>query len=229
MTRFLQDDALQGVRHQFFEGELPQRQQQQFNNNNNHGQQAIREPQTAHEMLFRIDSRLRRVVKKACTNSLPAARVVKTFETFVIESFAANNNKTKKSQKKQPTTPSSLDDDWFHNLLLEQPTVTQRKDNDKYTAQFHFPAQTATGGFHRLLLHAVCQFHGLSAVSRTLKLALSSNAGDEETPTQSRALLVTGPPVVGKFRLLTVLTGADDDPNQEVEELGTKLEGWTMV
>jgi len=204
MTRFMQDGTLHDVRNQFFEGELPSRPDEVP------GLPKERPlPQTGQEMLYRIDGRLRRVVTKACRNSMPASRVIKTFETFVVDSF-----------RKKPR--ETLPGDWWNQdeLLLERPTVTARKDG-KFTAQFYFDPQNSTGGFHRLLLHAVCQFHGLLALSRVVQIKIGAHQ-------QSRALMVTGPAVDTKFRLLDVLS--QDDEDAEVEALGARLEdSWTVV
>jgi hypothetical protein len=79
------------------------------------------------------------------------------------------------------------DDMWWESLLLECPTVTRRKDSDRVAAQFFFDSTLPTAGFHRLLLHAVCQFHGLNVVSR-----MESNFVFQNQITSARILVATG-------------------------------------
>lgn len=212
----MENNKWNGVRDRFFEGELPDvaltdrtvRQQQQ-----------PKEPTSGEEMMFRMNSRLRRVVTKACQNSYPAARVVKTFETFLLNSFRPTNKSNKKSQP----TDTALDDNWWEDILLEQPTITKRRDGKLMTAQFYFDPVNATGGFHRLLLHALSQFHGLTVVSRMAQISIGEHC-------KSRTLTVTGAPIKAKFRLMEILDRNSGDGCGDVESLGRKLEdSWTMV
>lgn len=122
-------------------------------------------------MMQRIDPRLQSVVERACANSEPASRVVSMFEQFIIACFSG----TKVKQSK----------DWWTELLLESPAITKKKDSTSIKAQFLFEADTSKGGFHRLLVHAVAQFHGLQVVSRMLKIQV----GDKS---MARSLTVSG-------------------------------------
>ncbi|KAL7562893.1 hypothetical protein ACA910_000266 [Epithemia clementina (nom. ined.)] len=208
MTQFLENSKWHGLRERFFEGELPCPEW-----NSSLSKTRPLPPAAGEEMLYRIDSRLRRVVTKACQNSYPAARVVKTFETFVLESFGSS---------KAIDGKSALVSGWWHGILLEQPTITKRRVEKLMTAQFYFDPTNATGGFHRLLLHAVSQFHGLTAVSRMAQISIGEHK-------ESRALSVTGSPTLEtKFQLLDILS--EEDKGAEVETLGSKLEeAWTVV
>ena len=196
--RFIKDDKLQGVRDKFFECELPVPTVTPPSNNN----KSRRHHLNAQEKLYRVDARLRRVVTKACRNSQPAAMVVRTLENFVMATFGSS------SLSKKFTAPTGT---WWTTLLAEQPTVTERRDG-QYTAQFLFDAASPTGGFHRLLLHAVCQYHGLHAVSKMVDISGRSN----------RALIVTGEAIRHKHTLLAQLI---DDADQ-VEMLE---EPWTLT
>ena len=73
------------------------------------------------------------------------------------------------------------------DTMLEQPTVT-KLTTGQTTIRFYFDAESSSGGFHRLLLHAVCQFHSLNAVSTSVEL--NGN-------TQSRLLSVSGVRISG--------------------------------
>jgi hypothetical protein len=113
-------------------------------------------PLTPEAMLNRIDARLRRVVVKACVNSAPATKVVNTLEKFLVRVYQGKKDET-------------LREDW-EEILVEPPTATHRKGTDAYVTRFLFDAKVPTGGFHRLLLHGLCQFHGLKAVSSTMEI-----------------------------------------------------------
>jgi phosphosulfolactate phosphohydrolase-like enzyme len=131
------------------------------------------------DMLHRIDPRLRRLVVRACHNSYAAAKVVELFESFIVQSFTNDKKST------------LLTDCWWSDLLLECPTLTHRRDSRRSTAQFFFHPTLPTGGFHRLLLHAVCQFHGLNVVSRTEE-NYECIWGNGETTNGTRVLTATG-------------------------------------
>jgi len=115
----------------------------------------------------RIDPRLRQVVIKACANSYPATKVLGMFEKFIVNTFA---------EKKM----IEIEVDWWIDLLLECPAVTMTSKkvdgSSVLTAQFFFDAESSNAGFHRLLLHAVSQFHGLTAVSRMLEVCIDSRS-----------------------------------------------------
>jgi hypothetical protein len=155
-TRFLQDKTLQSVRDRFFEGEFA----------------TMRVPNKVHptpadspeQWMKRIDSRLRPVIIKACTNSYPATCVVRVLEEFLVQHYYDTQSK-----------PLPLH--WWHNLLVKAPELAHV--NDKMVVEFSFPVDSSQGGFHRLLLHAVAQFHGLHVVSRLI-------------PNQARFLSVSG-------------------------------------
>lgn len=145
---------------------------------------------TPAEMMQRMDARLRRVVIKAYTNSFPASQVLEKFEDYLLSVFAT----TTAEPPPPPTIPSSIDDvtePWWKDLLVQAPSFQRRKgktENGILTVHFYFPSSSSAGGFHRLLVHAVSQFHGYRVSSRL------------------RALVEGGP----KERLLTVFGKHDD-------------------
>lgn len=170
---------------------------------------------TAQEKLYRVDARLRRVVTKACRNSQPAAMVVKTLEAFVMVTFG-------RSSKQLVAPPMGQ---WWSTLLTEQPTVTERRDG-RLTATFLFDAASGSGGFHRLLLHAICQYHGLQAVCKMMDVDGRSN----------RVLLVTGETFRHKHMLLdqliedSALVNVLEEPWTLAEESKVAEEGeWAVV
>ena len=184
--RLAQDEKLRTVRDYFLQGALPVTTTV-----------PTRRPPavTARERLFRIDGRLRRVVTKACSNSLPAARVVLTLETFVRSVY----NDTIVPPPGQ----------WWATLLREAPVVVTRKAATTTTTsiQFLFDGKSPTGGFHRLLLHAVCQYHGLAAVSQTVHT--------------HRALMVTGQTCAPDTLLAQLI--------EDASQLALLEEPWTLV
>jgi hypothetical protein len=145
----MKDDEMKSAREQFFEGHGP------MPIVHNDRRKLKKVSLTGDDMLNRIDQRLRRLVVRACHNSYAAAKVVNLFETLIVNLFT--------NEKKSIL----IADGWWKDLLLECPTVTHQKDSDRCLVQFFFHPTLPTGGFHRLLLHAVCQFHGLNVVSRT--------------------------------------------------------------
>ena len=146
----MNDNEMKDIREQFFEGNGPMPSGNTFKVKSFSNVDIL----SGDDMLKRIDARLRRLVVRACHNSYAAAKVVELFELFILHAF----------QKDKSTLPN---DGWWKDLLLECPTLTHRKDSQRPSAQFFFHPTLPTGGFHRLLLHAVCQFHGLNVSSRT--------------------------------------------------------------
>jgi hypothetical protein len=183
---FVSESKYQGLRDRFLDGEMPEAEESQ-------SRPEMPAPLTASRMLHRIDPRLRRVVLKAGTNSQPAFLVIKRFEDFVVRAFVANEE------------ASIWDRELFEDLLLEAPTLTAKASDRglRRTCQFYFHPDSATGGFHRLLLHAICQFHGFHAASKLSDVRIREH-------TKARALIVTGtldPDV--KFRLVHCLVSDD--------------------
>jgi hypothetical protein len=169
MTQLMKDEKLQGVKEQFFDGELHHHVQPA----RSHKATPSPGPLTPEQMLHRIEARLRRVVVKACENSMPASKVVETLEHFLVRVYSGKSDKTKS----------------WDSILMEPPTVTHRKRDDAYITRFVFDGESPNSGFHRLLLHGLCQFHGLQANSSTLELTIQGSA---TSTTQARLLTATG-------------------------------------
>lgn len=159
------DDAeMKGIRNDFFEGEIG------YGTSLSHSRTATRTENmelTPEQMLNRIPERLRNVLIRACSSSKDTIDMVSAYEQFLVQSFV---------EGKAVALPTAVAES-----LLEAPSVTQTKSGST-VARFCFDSESSAGGFHRLLLHAVCQFHSLHAVSKTV-----------ESETQSaRLLTVTG-------------------------------------
>ena len=160
--KLMTDPRYESLRDKYLDGELPVLEQPRCSG------PAIPIQWTPDLMLNRIDSRLRRVVIKAGTNSQPAFLVMKRLEDHVMRLF----------------TGSDAPGEDLTDLLLAVPTLRTLADS-VHTCQFYFHPNSPTGGFHRLLLHAICQFHGLRVSSRTVDVEIGEHR-------QARALTVTG-------------------------------------
>jgi hypothetical protein len=118
-----------------------------------------------------VDPRLRRVVVRAVRNSYPAGRVLERFEGFLLRVFSAG---ARVPASDGPSQEQPGSDESWSDLLLEAPTVETEEKRDGSSpdaaavvvVRFYFDPDSPTGGFHRLLLQACAQFHGLEAVSR---------------------------------------------------------------
>jgi hypothetical protein len=119
---------------------------------------------------------------KACENSFPASKVVETFERFMVRAYNNNNGE----EKDKTTTP--VEKEAWEGILLEPPTVTHRTNDDSYVVRFLFDGECPNGGFHRLLLHGLCQFHGLRATSSTMEVKV----GNEQPTSMARLLTAAG-------------------------------------
>jgi hypothetical protein len=229
MTQFFQQDNLADIRQQFFNGDLPSPFQSiptTSRRNSTLGRSSSSNT-TPQERFNGMESRLRRVVVKACTNSYAASQVISIMEEFLIRVY----------QKKEDTRTRT---EWLQ-LLLEPPSVTIRprrtpreqnqtdttkKNNEKereesdekglIETRFLFDASSSTGGFHRLLLHGVCQFHGLRAVSSTMKVSMVDNDVDKKSNKNAH--------VLKEARVLTA-TGILSGANVGLVDFITKQQG----
>ncbi|GKZ00074.1 hypothetical protein MPSEU_000960800 [Mayamaea pseudoterrestris] len=176
------DARFESLRDRFLDGEMPMvdvpRSSKSLESTNE---------LSARIMIDRIDPRLKRVVFRAGSNSQPALLVMKRLEKFVVRVFAG---------------ALSLEDDRLADLLLAPPSVHEL-ESSRYRCQFLFHAELPSGGFHRLLLQAICQFHGLQVVSKTMDVRIGSES-------QAIALTVTGLIALEDKFLLCDEFGADD-------------------
>ena len=205
-------DAFREARENFFEGAGPLPSCSLLNPPRRHTSTTKQlEYLTAAARMNRIDPRLQSVVVRACRNSFAAAKVVERLEDYVASTFQREHS----DWILIPTPPASNNRSneeeqglWWKGLLLQSPTVSKNKNNHtntmdddsseeggtvhvkgNYTVQFLFDADSSTGGFHRLLLQAICQFHGLNTVSRNLH---DAPLLDGTICSQARVLMATG-------------------------------------
>ena len=169
MKKFREDDSLVAVREQFFEGALPCDIHSSSSSSSSSKRKAVKDNHhlTPLERFYRIEARLRRIVVKACENSYAASKVVTTLEEFFVRVYDNNDDDDDNGEADEERSGNE-----WNGILLEAPTVRTRDhpDRDGLTIRFFFDADSPTGGFHRLLLHAVCQFHCLRAVSSTARV-----------------------------------------------------------
>lgn len=184
---FLENDALRHVRERFFQGELPHPTAGTTKDPTK--SKLAHRSLTLPDCLNRVDARLRRIVIKACTNSYAATTVIERFETFLVRAFTGQPCGWKEDDRggvdESTTTATTVTT--TTTILLEPPTITDRHDSDQKTIRFYFDNDPAssTAGFHRLLLVAVCQFHGLASVSKTIDIQIGQHSS-------ARGLTVTG-------------------------------------
>jgi hypothetical protein len=192
---FFSDEKLRDVRDRYLKGELPLLTDIPT-------ALTPKPVKTLQDRMNRVDPRLRRVVVKAVSNSYPAARALERLETYLLRIFAsAPVGEDLPSTGPAPSNPcskGSYECSWS-DLLLAAPTVelAENSDSGHVVAHFYFDPDSPTGGFHRLLLHACAQFHGLEAWSRTSNITINDKTSNAKSLT-AKGFLDT----IGKYRLL---------------------------
>jgi hypothetical protein len=147
-----------------------------------------------------IDSRLRRVVVRAVQNSYPAGRALERFESFLVRVFTA----TFVPGSNGPSLERSDSDASWDGLLIKAPTVEAEENRDGSpvaVVHFYFDPESSTGGFHRLLLRACAQFHGLEASSGTARVPIQGKP-------EAKALTAKG--IIDSFDLHRLLTACEE-------------------
>jgi hypothetical protein len=186
MTKFREDDAMDSLRQKFFEGELPN----PFHSTKSPTTSTINDFSTLTpvDRFHQIDGRLRRILVKACVNSYAATKVVNTLEEFLIRAHSGETDNITRGE-------------WLE-FLLEPPTAITRDrqcssdvtssssstSSESWITQYLFDADTSTGGFHRLLLHGVCQFHGLRPTTSSMHVMIGTETKKARVLTASGSL-----------------------------------------
>lgn len=173
-----QSEELAYVRDKFYKGELychekPSQSKKVTITNNS----AL----TAQDQMNRIEKRLRRVVVKAIENSYPATKVMERLEHFLLSVFCFVSTGTHNNEKEEE------EEETWKDLLVESPSVS-RLPNGKLMASFLFDKDSSTGGFHRLLLHSLVQFHGLLGTSATTNKGRLLTATGKYHPKEGEAV-----------------------------------------
>mmetsp|Transcript_22386 Transcript_22386/g.33479 ORF Transcript_22386/g.33479 Transcript_22386/m.33479 type:complete len:527 (+) Transcript_22386:162-1742(+) len=165
-------------------------------------------------MYNQIDVRLRKVLSRALQNSKDsennAEKVICAFESLLTSLKADEQMKRKKDNAEEAEKGRKEREEVLKDVLLRLPSISWKEHSKKekkheedehiskktLVAQFVFDAK-GKGGFHRVLLHAVCQFHGLHAHSTTT--SVTTEGGKDS---KARMLTVTGKCHGRKFRLV---------------------------
>jgi len=216
MKKFREDDSLGSVREQFREGLLPCN----IHTSSSSSKRKVvvdSNALTPLERFHRIESRLRRIMVKACENSYAASKVVNILEEFLIRVY--NGEKYERSTKE------------WQEFLLDSPIVTAPKcsmnkgkngeqrnqetevtdsaniSRSRQTIKFLFDADSATGGFHRLLLHGICQFHCIRAASSTAQI----------NEKKARVLTATGAFSGSDVRLVDFITERQKNASNSID------------
>lgn len=145
VLRITLDETFRSTKEKFFEGEGPSLDRPR-------GFRVEKRTTTAEERMRRIEPRLRRVVLKAWENSYPATKVLIACEDFLLPIFSPES-----------VTSCTPDNNWWVGLLEKEPWVRSTQEEKSVSVEFRFNSSSTSGGFHRLILHAVAQFHGLEA------------------------------------------------------------------
>jgi hypothetical protein len=155
LIRCENDKQLRTVRDKFFEGELHSKPQSTTRH-----KQTTKGPLTREQRMDRIDNRVRHVVVRAIENSYPATMVMEAFESFLLLAYSQDTV--------HRDTETETETDAWKDILVEPPTISKHGDDASFLVlRFLFDRDSSTSGFHRLLLHALVQFHGLTAISST--------------------------------------------------------------
>lgn len=102
-----------------------------------------------------LDPRLKRIVERMVTTKASsfATQLVNSYESYLQSIFCF---------KKEGETKL------FNSYLICPPCALFR-ENGVIDVRFSFESNSPYGGINRLLLHAICQFHGLVSTSNTIK------------------------------------------------------------
>lgn len=176
--RFLSDPGhVARVRERFLEGEVSTM------DNDSDGRKEARLEihkqhvfQNGHAMIhYNVNKRLLNIVTRTCRMPGFSRNVVDAFESVLVENMSVDNMPNKHGVKTSRSSQQQQDcNQVWDQVLVQKPFVTTRKkivleqdidttNNDKSTVMVRmiFSEDGSKAAFHRLLLHAVCQFHGL--------------------------------------------------------------------
>jgi hypothetical protein len=146
-----------------------------------------------------VDTRLLDVIVRACQASKFSRSVVSAFERLIVGHMSND-------QSSMSTYKMDADIDIWNEILVQKPFITRKTANTGggFILRLLFNEHESKGAFHRLLLHAVTQFHGLDTTSNSTS--------------KGRVLTVTGSCKGSQFKLLDYVVEEDyvivDEPGQ---------------
>jgi len=122
-------------------------------------------------MRVNVNERLMNVVVRACKSSGFTRNVVDAFERLLVSNMSGGGDE----MACHDSDESELDNDIWNQIMVQKPFITRKTNMDMglgnsrsgVIARMLFREDESKGAFNRLLLHAVCQFHGLDTCSST--------------------------------------------------------------
>lgn len=107
-----------------------------------------------------IDRRLQQAVFRACRASFPT-KVLNAFESYLLSVFTDDD-----FQECDAAIARLFDGIMARPPTIIFPSCDSKADQSRKTkVRFYFPTESCAGSYCRVLLHSVCQFHGLRANS----------------------------------------------------------------
>lgn len=218
MKKFREDDSLRSVREKFFEGSLPC--DIHSSSSSSKRKMIDSDALTPLDRFHRIETRLRRIVVKACENSYAASKVVNALEAFLIQLYSGGKDERSTKEWKEflldspivtaPRCSMKKSKNGQHNQETKV-TNAASTSHGRLIIKFFFDADSATGGFHRLLLHGVCQFHCLRATSLTTHI----------NGKKARVLAATGVFSGADVRLVDFITQRQKNASNSIDAGGS--------
>jgi len=180
----------------------------------------------AAQMYQQINSRLQSILEKAHSSnplSFPM-QLIDSFEWHLKSIFDVQNLQNEwivltKDERvnmdgQDPTSSihNAKDDESNHlkkiaSTLITDPIVARVNKSDsspKKRLQYIFDAKSPTGAYHRLLVHALCKFHGLHSISSDTTLSINSNSIENRKSKKrqvARVLTISGKYQVSHLKL----------------------------
>ena len=147
----------------------------------------------------RIQERLKRLIIRLCMSSDFIVKVLNAFEAVLVSEMSVDVR----------SSDWSSFENILNGVLLQPPLVSRSRPINQYTdcgkiVRFNFDIDSSRSARHRMLLHALCQFHGLKASSTTTS--------------RGRTLTVTGLCKGGNFRLIELINSQETVVNEEMNK-----------
>jgi len=146
--------SLEAIRERFVEGCVVETRDVKVKNERD------LKPKTNEDMYNQIDIKLRNVVSRVLKRDY-GGNLSDAYEELLSEVFASSNTAN--------LNHTHVMHEGLQNILLKTPEVLSRGDESNVKVVLEFGTSSPTGGLDRLILHAVCQFHGLLVTSQKAK------------------------------------------------------------
>lgn len=189
---------------------------------------------TAAFMYEKINSRLRNILEKSYSSNphTLSMDLLNAFELHLISVLGDDNEWVILQKEKDNDEQGKMKK--LEHALLKAPVVAISPRAGTKVIKYYFDAESSTGAFHRLLLHAVCKFHGLNSVSSDVTIPDSNNDSKKQV---ARVLNVSGKFHGSQLRLTDHLAFIHASRQEELqsiadndnEELNSKVDADTSV